>query len=393
MKIAQRVACVSPSPPRMIYDRAAQYTDVVDLTLGDPDLPPPLAVREAACRAILAGKTRYSANAGLLELRRAIAQDMKAKNGIDVDPRSEVLVTVGAMEAAFLSLYTLVEPGDEVVIHAPFWINYAQVVRSLGAVPVFVYTRPEENFQLKTKDLASVLTGRTRCVILNSPNNPTGAIIPEATLAEIAELAQKRDFIVLSDEIYDSLVYDGGKSCSIGAFPGMKERTVVINGLSKRFAMTGYRLGWAAAPAELISQMTKMQENIVACAPLPAQHAGIEALTHHSGTNQIRNEFQKRRDLVIAGVGAIRGLKCHPVPATFYAMIDISQTGLPAQEFAYRLLDEQKVAVVHGSAYGGERYDNLIRIAFTMESEKLQEALRRLRTFVESLPGKEAKQE
>ena len=385
MNIAQRVACVLPSPPRMIYDRAAHYSHVIDLTLGDPDLPPPLNVREAACRAIMEGKTRYSANAGLPELRCAIAGDILKNTGVGADPKSEIIVTVGAMEAAFLTLYTLVEPGDEVVIHAPFWINYSQVVRSLGATPVFVYTRPEDDFQLRAKDLEAVVSEKTKVVVLNSPNNPSGAVIPEKTLEEIAELAQKYDFTVLSDEIYEFLIYDGCRCRSIRSFPGMKERTVVINGMSKRFAMTGWRLGWAVGPEELISQMTKMQENIVACAPLPAQHAGIEALSDRTDMDYIRDEFQRRRDVIFNGINAIEGLMCHPVPATFYAMIDIGSTGLRAEEFAFRLLDMQKVAVVHGSAYGGEHYDNFIRIAFTMEVEKLQEALRRIGRFMESL--------
>ncbi len=310
MQIAHRVECVLPSPPRAVFDRASRYPDVIDLTLGDPDLPPPLNVRKAACRAIMEGYTRYSANAGLLELRRAISDDIRRSTGVEADSEREIIVTVGAMEAAFLTLYSLVEPGDEVVIHAPYWINYSQVVRSLGAVPVFVYTRPEDGFQLQADDLEAVLTKRTKVVVLNSPNNPTGAVIPEKTLEKIAELAQRCDFTVLSDEIYESLVYDGCRSRSIRGIPGMKERTVVINGMSKRFAMTGWRLGWAVGPEKLIAQMTKMQENIVACAPLPAQHAGIEALNKRTDTNYIREEFQRRRDLIYDGINAIDGLAC-----------------------------------------------------------------------------------
>ncbi len=385
MNISERVKCVLPSPPRAIYDRASQYTDVVDLTLGDPDLPPPVNVREAACRAIMEGKTRYSANAGLIELRNAISQDVEKHTGVGADPKSEIIVTVGAMEAAFLTMYSLVEPGDEVVIHAPFWINYSQVVRSLGATPIFVYTKPEDNFQLKAEDLEAVITPKTKVVVLNSPNNPTGAVIPDETLTKVADLAKKYDFTVISDEIYEFLIYDGRRCKSIRSLPGMKERTVVINGMSKRFAMTGWRLGWAIGPAHLVEQMVKMQENIVACAPLPAQHAGIEALSDRTDMNYIRDEFQKRRDVIFEGINAIKGLKCHPVPATFYAMIDISSTGLKAEEFAYRLLDSQKVAVVHASAYGGDNYDKFVRIAFTMKEDRLREALRRIKAFIESL--------
>lgn len=385
MNISERVLCVEPSPPRAIFDLAAKYTDVVDLTLGDPDLPPPLNVREAACRAIMEGKTRYSANAGLIELRRAIAADLKRSSNMEIDPASEVIVTVGAMEASFLTLYTMLSPGDEVVIHAPYWINYSQVVRSLGATPVFVYTRPEDNFELQVEDLERVITPKTRLVVLNYPNNPSGAILPETTLEKIAKLAVEKDFAVLSDEIYESLIYDRTPCRSIRSFPGMAERTVIINGMSKRFAMTGWRLGWAIAPADLIAQMTKMQENIVACAPLPAQYAGIEALRDDSGSSAIRDEFRTRRDVIYNGINQIPKLKCLPIPATFYAIVDVSQTGLTGKEFAFKLLETEKVAVVHGSAYGGSNYDNFIRIAFTMKEERLKEALRRIRKFVEEL--------
>lgn len=385
MKIAERVSCVQPSPPRAVFDLASTLDDVVDLTLGDPDLPPPENVRAAACCAIMEGKTRYSANAGLKELRKAIALDAEKNLGFPVDPDREIIVTVGAMEASFLSLYTLLEPGDEVVIHAPYWINYSQVVRSLGATPVFVYTRPEENFQLTAEALEAVLTPRTRLVILNSPNNPTGAIIPRETLAKIARLAQERNLAVLSDEIYDSLIYDGKSSTSILSFPGMKERSILINGMSKRFAMTGYRLGWAIGPAPLIAQMTKMQENIVACAPLPAQYAGIEALSSRTDSSFIRKEFQRRRDVLFNGINAIPGLVCKPIPATFYAMVDISGSGLEAEDFVYRMLREVKVATVFGPAYGGEFYKNFIRIAFTMKEERLKTALERIADFMDRL--------
>lgn len=382
MNISERVLCVEPSPPRAIFDLAAKYTDVVDLTLGDPDLPPPVNVREAACKAIMEGKTRYSANAGLIELRKSIAADLERSSGMKIDPASEVIVTVGAMEASFLTLYTMLSPGDEVVIHAPYWINYSQVVRSLGATPVFVYTRPEDNFELQIEDLEKVITPKTRLVVLNYPNNPSGAILPESTLEKIAELAVERDFAVLSDEIYESLIYDRKPARSIRSYPGMAERTVIINGMSKRFAMTGWRLGWAIAPKELIAEMTKMQENIVACAPLPAQYAGIEALRDDSGSTAIRDEFRKRRDVIYNGINQIKGLKCMPVPATFYALVDVSSTGLTGKEFAFKLLETEKVAVVHGSAYGGEHYDKFIRIAFTMKEERLREALRRIEKFM-----------
>ena len=388
MKLTERILCVEPSPPREIFDLAMKLDDVVDLTLGDPDLPPPLNVRQAACDAIMAGKTRYSANAGLKELRRQIASDLKLHRGIEANPDTEIIVTVGAMEASFLTLYALVDPGDEVVIHAPYWINYSQVVRSLGGIPVFAYTRPEDGFQLRATEIERLLTPRTKVVVLNSPNNPTGAIIPQTELKRISELSIERGFIVLSDEIYGSLVYDGAMAGSIAELPGMKERTVIIDGLSKRFAMTGWRLGWAVGPEQLISQMVKMQENIVACAPLPAQYAAIEALEPHTDASFIRDEFQKRRNVVYEGISRIPGLKCIRPQATFYAMTDISSTGLDSKTFALRLLESKRVAVVHGAAYGGKAYDGFIRIAFTMKEERLKEGLRRLAAFVDELSAK-----
>lgn len=382
MDIAKRVDCVLPSPPRAIFDRASKLDNVIDLTLGDPDLPPPLNVREAACKAIMEGKTRYSANAGLIALREKVAEDTFRNTGVSVDPETEVIITVGAMEASFLSLYTLVEPGDEVVIHAPFWINYSQVVRSLGATPVFVYTRPEDDFILTAEAVEKVLTPRTKVVVLNTPNNPTGAIIPDSTLEAIARLAVERNFTVLSDEIYESLIYDGRTSRSIRTMPGMKDRTVIINGMSKRFAMTGWRLGWAIAPAHVVAQMTKMQENIVACAPLPAQYAGIEALSPATDPSYIRDEFQRRRDVLFEGINQIPGLICKPIPATFYAMVNIAGSGMKAEEFVFALLEEQRVACVYGPAYGGPLYEDYIRIAFTMKEEKLRAAIDRMAEFM-----------
>ncbi len=382
IEIAERVRCVEPSPPREIFDRASRLSDVIDLTLGDPDLPPPLAVREAACRAIMAGKTRYSANAGLIDLRRAIAADYLKSHGRNLDPEQEIICTVGAMEAAFLALYTLLEPGDEVIIHCPYWINYSQVIRSLGAKPVFLYTRPDDNFEVQADDLARLITPKTRLVVLNSPNNPSGAVIPKETLVRIAELAEKHGFYILSDEIYDSLVYDGKKSSSIADLPGMSERTIVVNGLSKRFAMTGWRIGWAIAPAGFVAAMTKMQENVVACAPLPAQYAAIAALTgEQSGSRTILEEFEKRRNALYAGLNRNPHLRCCPIPATFYALVDISATGLSDREFVFSLLEKEHVATVHASAYGGNAYRNFIRIAFTMDVPLLQQAMDRICRF------------
>ena len=383
MKISHRGMNLTPSEPRRIYDEAQKYSGVIDLTLGDPDLPPPENVRNAACSAITAGKTRYSANAGLPELRQKIADECTREYGINFDPSSEIIVTVGAMEAAYLSLWSLLDPGDEAIIIAPFWINYKEVVKSLGAAPVLVNTREEDNFVVRPEDIEKKITSSTKVLILNSPSNPTGAIIPGNVLDKIAKLAVKYDLTVISDEIYSHLVYDNKKVESIVTRSGMRQRTVVVNGFSKRYAMTGYRVGWAVAPANLIKVMTHMTENIVACTPLPSQYAAIEALNDRTDEAYIRREFEKRRNCVMDEIAKIPEISSVGIPATFYGFLNVSKSGMTGEEFAMSLLKSKQVALVHGSAYGGEAYKDFVRIAFTMDCQILQEAFRRIREFLE----------
>ena len=387
MKLSERARNLKQSEPRRIYDAAQKYHDVIDLTLGDPDLPPPPNVRDAACRAIAAGKTRYSANAGLIELRRAIAIEAEREYGLKFDPATEIIVTVGAMEAAYLTLWSLLDPGDEAIIPAPYWINYGEVVRSCGATPVFVNTRPEDGFVVRPEEVERRITERTRLLVLNFPANPTGAVIPDETLDRLAEVAARHDLTVVSDEIYSHLVYDGRRSGSIVTRPGMRERTVVVNGFSKRYAMTGWRVGWALGPHELIGAMTKMTENIVACAPLPSQYAALEALSPRTDESYILKEFQARRDCVLAELRSIPELHCVGIPATFYAFLDVSGTGMSGEEFAMELLKSRQVALIHGSAYGGEAYRDFVRIAFTLGIPELRKAFSRIREFLAERKG------
>lgn len=385
MNLSSRARNLTPSEPRRIYDEAQKYRSagVIDLTLGDPDLPPPENVRKAAADAALKGKTRYSANAGLLELRQAIACEAEKEYGMAFDPASEVMVTVGAMESAYLSLWTLLEPGDEVIIPAPFWINYREVVLSLGAVPVFVDTLPEDKFVVRVDEIEKNITPRTRLLVLNTPANPTGAVVPGEVLDQIAALVVKYDLGVISDEIYSHLVFDGKPCESIITRPGMRERCVVVNGFSKRYAMTGYRVGWTIAPAEVIRAMTQMTENIVACAPLPSQYAAIEALSERTDEAYIREEFEQRRNCVLEELETIPQITSAGIPATFYAFLDVTGTGMTGEEFAMGLLREKHVAVIHGNAYGSERYKNFIRIAFTLSVPVLREAFARIRSFLQ----------
>ncbi len=382
MKLSQRAVQLTPSEPRRIYDEAQKYRNVIDLTLGDPDLPPPMNVREAACEAIRAGKTRYSANAGLLALRQAIVAEARKEYGMDFRADSEVIVTVGAMESAYLSLWSLLDEGDEAIIPAPYWINYGEVVKSCGAKPVFIETRPEDAFIVQPKEIEKRITSKTRLIILNSPANPTGAVIPGETLDKLAELAVKYDLTVISDEIYSHLVYDGRKAESILTRPGMRERTVVVNGFSKRYAMTGWRVGWTLAPSPLIRVMTQMTENIVACAPLPSQYAALEALSDRTDESYILHEFEKRRDCVLEELQTIPQITSVGIPATFYAFLNVSATGMSGEEFAMGLLKSKQVAVIHGNAYGGDAYCNYIRIAFTLPCDELRKAFARIREFL-----------
>lgn len=382
MKLSAAAQNLTPSEPRRIYEEAQKYSGVIDLTLGDPDLLPPENVREAACRAIREGRTRYSANAGILPLREAVAKDAAKEYGLAFDAKKEVIITVGAMEAAYLGLWSLLDSGDEAVVPAPYWINYGEVVKSLGAKPVFVATQPEDHFILRPEAVESILTSRTKLLVLNSPANPTGAVIPPKTLDRLAELAVNRDLMVLSDEIYSHLVFAGKKAESILTRPGMRERTLVINGFSKRFAMTGWRVGWALAPEPLISSMTQMTENIVACAPLPSQYAALEALSERTDESGILREFQLRRDCVLDELSRLPEITCCGIPATFYAFLNVSGSGLTGEEFALKLLREKQVALVHGSAYGGSAYRDFVRIAFTVDCGKLRQAFAKIREFL-----------
>lgn len=382
-KLSRRASCIEPSLTRDLFNRALCLEGVINLTLGDPDLPPPQPVRDAACRAIQAGQTHYSANAGLLELRERLAEAFRAEYHLPCSPE-EVMVTVGGMEALYLTLSALIDPGDEVIVFAPYYVNYVQMVRMNGGVPVILPTREETGFTIDLEALRAKLSERTVALILNTPCNPTGAVIPEEVLSEIATIARERDLTVIADEVYKALLYDGATHHSILACPGMQERTVLVDSLSKKYSMTGWRLGWAIAPKPLIVAMTKMQENVAACASLPSQYGALEALKETTDVAYIQTTFMRRRDLMVGALNACPKLSVRRPEATFYLFVNISGTGLSSRDFALRLLEEGRVAVVPGVAYGTP-YDGFVRIAFTQEESVLAEACRRIAHFVESL--------
>lgn len=384
MKISQRAKVIEPSLGRKLFNMAQQFDDVIDLTLGDPDIVPSHKIRDAACSAINQGKTRYSANKGLLELRKKIAESVKREYQLSVDPEKEIILTVGAMEALFLSISCLIDEGDEVIIQAPYYINYVQMVRMCGGIPKIIYTDGENDFSFTTEQLEGAVTERTVAIIINSPCNPTGAILKQEKLEQLAAFAIKHDLVVISDEVYRSLVFDDVEFKSILNCKGMAPRTILIDSLSKRFAMTGYRIGYAIANEELVNNMTKMQENVAACAPLPSQYAGIAAFSECLNDREIFNEFAMRRDYIYQAINSMERLSCKKPEATFYLFVNIAETGLNCLDFAYRLLESQHVAVVPGITYGS-KYEDYIRISFTLNLEKLQEAVGRIAKFIQSL--------
>lgn len=376
---------VKPSLTRQLFNMAKGYDDVIDFTLGDPDIQPHQAIKDAACKAIQAGKTRYSQNAGLLPLRQTISLYYKRKESLNYDADGEIIVTVGAMEGLFLSLLSLINPGDEVIIPAPYYVNYVQMVHLCHGVPVVVDNPNTEELSFSIKDIEAAVTPKTKAIIINTPSNPSGMLIPWTKIEAIAELATKHDLVVISDEVYKSLIYSCKPFRSIATIGGMRERTILVNSLSKEFCMTGWRIGYVLAPEEIVTAMTKLQENVCACAPLPSQYAAIEALNGKGDyTSGIVETFRHRRDILVDGIRQIRRLSCNMPEATFYLMLDISQTGMTSEQLALALLQEAHVAVVPGITYG-QSCDKYVRIAFTIDEEKIKEGIRRIRNFVESL--------
>ena len=380
MKISRKAEELTQSLTRKLFDMAQGVDDVIDLTLGDPDIMPPESIRMAAMAAIRLGKTRYSQNAGLLEARRAIV-DFNHEVFPEEINTDNVIITCGGMEAIYLALAALIDPDDEVIIPAPYWVNYKQMTQLCGGRPVIVPTKESDNFAVRPDDIERAVTAKTKVLILNSPNNPTGRVVDGCTLDEIAKLVEKYDLFVISDEVYRSLVYDNVKHESICSRAGMKGRSILIDSMSKRYSMTGYRLGYGIGPAELITYMTRMQENVAACAPLPSQYAAIAAYSERPDTAEIQKEFAARRKLIIDGLKDIPCLSLSGIDGTFYAFINISMTGLNSYDFALQLLSKRKVAVVPGRTYG-DGYDQYVRLAFTVNQDKLQAAVSRIQKFV-----------
>ena len=369
---------ITPSLTRKLFNMAQEIgKDVIDLTLGDPDVATPEPIKSAACDAIMAGKTRYSANAGLLDVRAAYGIFFERHYGFSIDASKNIIATVGGMEGLFLSLAAIVDVGDEVIILAPYYVNYFQMINMFGGKAV-VIDRIGKTTEELLCDIQHHVTNRTVAMIINSPCNPVGDVLSDDLIDGIARIAKRSDIIVISDEVYSSLIFDGKKHSSILTRSDMEDKTILIDSCSKRFAMTGWRIGFAVGPEQIISRMTKMQENVAACAALPSQYAAIRAYSEDYDYSYIRNEYERRRNVLYNGLCSIQGIKPIKPEATFYCFTDISETGLGCEEFSYLLLKEGHVAVVPGIAYGNQ-YCNYIRIAFTQKEEQLILALQRIK--------------
>lgn len=379
MKISDRAKLIQPSLTRKLFNMAKQYDDVIDLTLGDPDLAPPDEVCEAAYYAMKSNKIHYSANAGLLQTRAAIAGHIGNIWGTECDPSKNIIITVGGMEALYLTMLSMIDPGDEVIVFAPYYINYIQMIELCGGIPVIINAYDaRKGIVINKAELEAAVTDRTVAVIINSPNNPTGGIIDRNTLKIIAETAEKHDLAIVSDEVYRTLIYDNVKHESILQFEEARGRTILVDSMSKEYSMTGWRIGYAYGPEDIISNMIKLQENVAACATVSSQYALMEAYTNQLPNHYIRDEFQERRNFLYTELSKIDKLIPTNPKGTFYMFIDISKTGMKSEQFAYALLENAHIAVVPGVAYG-EMYDDYIRIAFTKKIDVLKEAVKRLK--------------
>lgn len=383
-QLSKTAKSIEPSLTRKLFNMAKEYDNVIDFTLGDPDIQTPTAIKEAGCRAIIEGKTRYSQNAGLLELRKVISSYNEKKEGILYSPETEILVSVGAMEGLYLTLLALINEGDEVIIPAPYYVNYKQMVMMCGGNPIIVEDK-ENPLSCSVETISNAVTARTKAIILNTPSNPTGRVLTDDYISNIVEIAKAYDLYVITDEVYKCLVYDNpDRPRSIATIEGMKERTVFINSLSKEFCMTGWRIGYVMANSDIIAAMTKLQENVAACAPLPSQHAAIEALrTDVNYSAEMASAFKKRRDVLLEEFAKTDKVDCIKPQATFYAMVNIKKTGMKSEEFAYELLKSVQVAVVPGKTYGS-CCDDYIRIAFTLGESKIREGVRRICRFIDN---------
>ena len=381
-RLSPTVRNIPPSGIRKFFDLASQMDDVISLGVGEPDFVTPWHVREACVYSLERGYTSYTSNHGLPELRSAIA-DYLTEFELEYDPGSEILVTVGASEAIDIALRTLVCPGDEVLIPEPAYVSYRPCAVLAGAEAIGIPTRVEDDFRLTPEVLKASITPKTKALILCYPSNPTGAIMNKEDLAAIAQVIREHDLFVISDEIYAELTYEG-KHASIAALPGMKERTILVSGMSKAFAMTGWRIGYVAAAREILEAMVKIHQYTMLCAPIMGQKSALEALENgRSEKDKMIEQYDRRRKLIVNGLRNI-GLACHEPKGAFYAFPDIRSTGLSSEAFAEGLLTNGKVAIVPGNVFGmgGEGF---IRCSYATSIEQIERALERMHQYIQTV--------
>ncbi len=380
--LSQRAQEIAPSPIRRFFDMAENMEGVISLGVGEPDFRTPWTIRSAAINTLERQAIFYGANSGLLRLREEIANFMQRKYRLSYCPEKELLVTVGGSEAVDLTFRTLLNPGDEVLITEPCFVCYAPLVSMTDGVPVSLPTKEENEFRLTAAELKAKITPKTKLLMLSYPNNPTGAIMRREDYEAIAEVLRGTDIMVLSDEIYSEMTYGTNKHVSIAELDGMRERTIVVNGFSKTFAMTGWRLGWMAAPPEIIAQARKIHQYAIMCAPMVSQRAAIEALKHcDADCAHMIEEYDHRRRFLLERFAQM-GLRCFPAQGAFYLFPSIESSGLSSEEFCEKLLQEEKVAVVPGSAFG-ECGKNNIRISYAYSLKHLTEAANRIEHFLQ----------
>ena len=383
MKLSKTVENIPPSGIRVFFDLVLGMKDVISLGVGEPDFVTPWNVREAAIYSLEEGYTSYTSNKGMFELRQDISKHLKRKYSLDYDPQDEILITVGVSEAFDLALRAIINKGDKILVPEPYYVSYGPLVTLAGGKPVFIKTDPDKGFKVTAKDILKHCDRKTKGIILNYPNNPTGASYTKKELKDISKAILKRGLIMISDEIYGDLTYDFDHT-PFPALPGMRDRTIYLNGFSKSYAMTGWRIGYVCAPEKIVSLMTKIHQYTMLCAPIMSQMAAREALKNGDrSTQEMKREYRRRREVIISGLNDI-GLKCHKPEGAFYAFPSIKSSGLSSMDFAKGLLKKERVALVPGTAFGpsGEGY---VRISYASSLPNIKEALVRIKRFLESV--------
>ena len=384
-ELSNAARIVQPSPIRKMFNLAGGMDDVVSFTVGEPDFSTPQHIVNSAIGALERGEHHYTPNAGILPLRQAIAETTERSHSLRYDPEHEIIVTAGGMEALMLTMMTLLDPGDEWLLTDPCWTNYSRQIQLCSAVPRFVPTRAEDGFFFVPDTLEAAITPRTKGFLINSPTNPTGGVAARKRLEALASIAQRHDLWVISDEVYRELVYDGEAADSIAALPGMQERTIVVNSFSKTYAMTGWRVGYALGPQNVIGNMVKLQENVAACVNSSAQYGALTALLGpQDRKKEMLQAYAARRTLLLEEFSKIPGLTVSAPQGTFYLFVDVRAAGMDAERFAMDLLEKERVIVVPGDAFG-ESGRHYVRLSFAVSPEAIREGARRIARYMQSL--------